>query len=68
MEIVSIGQEAYGRAQNALTSASKRVTKPGGPEVDDLIDLKLAEQSAKIATKVIKTGLDVSDSLLDILA
>ncbi|MCB9833960.1 MAG: hypothetical protein H6807_15980 [Planctomycetes bacterium] len=67
MEIVSIGQRGYQAALGRAEQHAQRIVE-NGAEVDDLIGLKIAENQAKTATKVIKVGLEVEDSLLDILA
>ncbi len=67
MEIISIGHQGFQQAQRRASAQAEKLVK-NGPEIDNIIGLKAAEQEAAIAAKVIKVGRDIEDSLLDILA
>ncbi len=67
MDIVSIGQSGYQAALGKAEHHGRRIVE-NGAEPDDLIGLKIAENEAKVATKVMKVGFEIEDSLLDILA
>lgn len=67
MEIVAIGQRGYAAAQEQAARHAQRIVEDGG-EVDDVVGLKVAENQARIATRVMKTGFEMEDALLDILA
>ncbi|MFT7618203.1 MAG: hypothetical protein ACI97A_001844 [Planctomycetota bacterium] len=67
MEITRIGQQGFQAAQQRAAARAEKLVKDG-PNAEDAIELKIAEQDAAIAAKVIKVGLNIEDSLLDILA
>ena len=67
MEITRIGQQGFLAAQERAERHSGKLVRKG-PEIDDVVGLKVARQEAAVAAKVIKVGLDIEKSLLDILA
>ncbi len=67
MEITRIGHAGFQAAQQRAAAQAQKLLK-NGPNPDNVIGLKIAEQDAAVAAKVIKVGLKLEDTLLDILA
>lgn len=67
MEITRIGHQGFQAAQQRATARAEKLVT-GEPKAEDVIELKVAEQEAAVAAKVIKVGRDLEDSLLDIFA
>ncbi|MEZ6197582.1 MAG: hypothetical protein R3F20_17955 [Planctomycetota bacterium] len=67
MRLTGIGLQGYQNAQGRLEGAATKIVRDG-PDVDAIVELKQSEQAGKLSTEIIKRGIELEDSLLDILA
>ena len=67
MEIISIGIQLHQQSLRDVQDAGRRIVEDG-PEVDDVVELKLAEEAARMGAALIKKGDDIAGTLLDIIA
>ena len=67
--ILRAGLSGYQSNLQRMDQAAKRLADPQtGVQVEDVVDLLLAEHGAKANLKVMKVAKSTEDSLLDVLA